>query len=167
MLCHRKQLRKRNYSMKSFSFIIIALFINSQSCTNNFSKYKEEISTANRLINKIKESDTSEIKKMFGSDPKEIGLTDDRILILIEAVNISLKQAGIKEFKNYKFHKYPKDSPNLVDIILPISQSNGCEEYITVSFVKFIEKSKIYNFDITKCIYKNLDDLVPPSKNTN
>ena len=99
---------------------------------------------------------------MYGVDPYNIGLTDERILINIDAINQSLKHTNKRKINQYRYQEYPTNSPNLVDIIIPINYSNGCEEFIKVAFVKYTAKGKFYDFELKKCIPKNFEDLIPP-----
>jgi hypothetical protein len=152
--------------MKMILNIVIVTSLSLLACSNKFSKYKAEVATTKILLNHIVNEDTAAIKKMLGVNHEEIGLSDLEINSLIESINITLKQNNKNSFPEFKFREYPKDSPNLVDVIVPLKYAEGGEEkiddYIIVSFVKYIEKGKVFNFDIVKSIPKNFDDLSPP-----
>lgn len=148
--------------MKFVSGFALTLLLINAACTNKFSKYKNQKAVAQNLINKIIERDLSGIKSLFGVDPNNIGLSDERILIYVDAINQTLKQTNKKTLNKYRYQEYPADSPNLVDIIIPLNNINGCEEFIKVAFVKFTDEDKFYDFEMKKCVPKNFDDLIPP-----
>ena len=148
--------------MKIIFVLLFIPFFNIVACSNKFSKYKNQIEVTKSLINKIIEKDTASIKKMLGVNPYDIGLSDEKILSSIEAINKAIGQASNSKLKDYEFREYPKNSPNLVDIIVTIKKINGSNEYIIVTFVKYIEYGKIYYFELIKSIPKNFDDLPPP-----
>ncbi len=141
---------------------LIFLFFIITGCTHTNSKYIEQEEITQQLLTLISERNFSGIKSMYGVDPLEIGLSDENILVIIDAINISLRQSNKVKINNYKYTEYPSNSPKLVDILIPISQDKGCEEFIKVSFVKYTAKGKFYDFDIEKCIPNNLDDVMPP-----
>lgn len=146
-----------------FQMVIVFLFVSAE-CTMRSSKYKQQEAVTQKLLKLIRERNLSAIKSLYGIDTKSIGLDDDGIISTIDAINRTIKRTSKVKLNYYQYNEYPPNSPKLVDIIIPLSNVDGCEEYIKVSFVKYIEKGKIYNFDLKKCINKDMDDLVAPNR---
>jgi hypothetical protein len=136
-----------NYgSMVFFMVFLIILFI---SCSE-IPKYKEEIQTAISLIDALQKSDTIKINDLTGVSPNRIGEDSFGYNFKIKATSRFLNVNEISKKESFIIKEYPENSPDLIDILIPIFDKITQEEKgkVIVRFVKFLPSSKIAFFQL-------------------
>jgi hypothetical protein len=130
--------------------IICYLVVLCISCDDNFKKYEDQIKTSKLLVERIKQNDTSAIKKMIGIELYYLGMNEQMLVSKIREVHILLQKFELAPKNKYKFIEYPKTDPNLVDIILPLkSEEHSAKDIqIVIKFAKYLGNGKILNFDL-------------------
>jgi hypothetical protein len=133
-----------------FCIVACSIFI---SCSNNQlqKKYESQIKVAYDLIGKIKNYDTTGVKKMVGIELGYVGMNDELLLFRIEQLHDVLKEYYLSDSKSFYFKEYSPQSPLLVDITIPLENSkkeNRNNYRVLISFAKFIDKTKVLNFQI-------------------
>jgi hypothetical protein len=133
--------------MKYTLFLLIIVL----SCTKG-SKYTVQIKTVQDVLNSIYKNDSYSIKESIAGDLNKIGIDNDNLNFYIASSHQLLHQYKIPDQSEYIIKEYPKNSPFLVDISVPIVDSLSNKKIATLqfAFAKFLPRNKLYYFQFVK-----------------
>jgi hypothetical protein len=121
------------------------------SCNFPSQKYKSQVETAKHLIALMRASDTQAVKKMMPEELAMVGKNDHMLGFEIWRISDKIKYKKIENVNSFVFKEYPRRSPELLTIYIPLFEKEAGgkdEEYLEVFFFKFTQEGRIHNFRI-------------------
>lgn len=132
--------------------ILISLFyIVLLGCQKTDTKYEDQLVVVDSMVNFLYRSDTNAIKSSISNDLKDIGIDEERIRYYINSAHRLLIKHGIPKRDQYQIKEYADEDPNLVDIIIPIVETDKTKvAELTFFFVKYIPGNHLSHFWIVR-----------------
>ena len=128
---------------------IIGIAILSKCSNPNLQDFKPQLQIVDTLISHFKEGDSLSVKKMMGVDLSDVGKNEEMLDYDVKKFHQYLNDYKIGSKDDFKFKKYSKKNPMLVDITVPFkNETSGKKIYLNVSFTKYIGNGKILDFKI-------------------
>ena len=140
------QLHVKTYIILATLMVVIII-----SCNFTSQKYQSQVETAKHLIALMRASDTQGVKKMMPEELSMVGKNDHILGFEIWRISDKIKDKKIENVNSFVFKEYPRRSPELLTIYIPLFEKGAKrkdQEYLEVFFFKFTQEEKIHAFRI-------------------